>query len=594
MDRSKKLRGGVASLVLAVAAALLFVLAASFTMAGQAWAAGNVAEVGGMEYPTLQEAFAVAEDGQEVKLLDDVDLGTQEIALTGPAALSIDLNGKKIASSNSLDAFYFKGVDVTINDSIGGGGVISTTIAFYVDSKSRVTVNSGNISGETYGMYVRVGSSVTLNEGVNVSSPQGTGVFIKGEGSALVVNGATISGRNFGISGNGGEPGKTSVVVNSGIVKATAKVADGLWCGIGIYQPQDGTLEINGGNIEGDLGVQICAGEATISGTPTITATGPDVTAQTSTGNTVPNGAAVSVINRPGYPSIPSLAITGSPTIIAAAGEKALYVHSWSNDTVSEWVDAGDYVRVSGGCYSSPIPEELCADHYYPVDTPDPVTGLYAPKNTHWVTCSYAGDIPSSAPSLPEPFELPYGEPVALDSPALVLGYTFSGWKTPDGESAGSLVMGDADIELVGTWTADKAIIAFEPNGGTPCASIEGVTNGAVSGTLPQPTREGYAFEGWYESPDFSGDQVLSLPSVFAAGETKYYAKWSKANLVEPPATNPVAPGGSDKPTTDASASANKFVFAKTNDVAWMAIAGCGIIALAAAGLLYCARRKAK
>ena len=46
-----------------------------------------------------------------------------------------------------------------------------------------------------------------------------------------------------------------------------------------------------------------------------------------------------------------------------------------------------------------------------------------------------------------------------------------------------------------------------------------------TSYTLTEPTREGYAFAGWYTAADFSGDPVTS---VTPSADTTVYAKWNK------------------------------------------------------------------
>ena len=66
--------------------------------------------------------------------------------------------------------------------------------------------------------------------GANPSSP-----------AILTVNGGTLQGYYYGISGNGTRHG-TSVTINNG-----GKI-EGKY-GTGIYHPQDGTLSINGGEI---------------------------------------------------------------------------------------------------------------------------------------------------------------------------------------------------------------------------------------------------------------------------------------------------------------------------------------------------------
>ena len=66
--------------------------------------------------------------------------------------------------------------------------------------------------------------------------------------------------------------------------------------------------------------------------------------------------------------------------------------------------------------------------------------------------------------------------------------------------------------------------ITYVENGGDdiPDGSY---TAGDADITLPTPTRAYYAFKGWYEESDFSGDAVVELDTADAEDKT-YYAKW--------------------------------------------------------------------
>lgn len=55
----------------------------------------------------------------------------------------------------------------------------------------------------------------------------------------------------------------------------------------------------------------------------------------------------------------------------------------------------------------------------------------------------------------------------------------------------------------------------------------EDVLQNYVAGTpLPSPQKENYFFEGWYASPDFSGERIYSLNEL--GEDTVLYAKWSE------------------------------------------------------------------
>ncbi len=49
--------------------------------------------------------------------------------------------------------------------------------------------------------------------------------------------------------------------------------------------------------------------------------------------------------------------------------------------------------------------------------------------------------------------------------------------------------------------------------------------DGTAEVVIPDPYREGYTFDGWYEAADFSGAKVVSIPAG-ASGDKTLYAKW--------------------------------------------------------------------
>ena len=65
---------------------------------------------------------------------------------------------------------------------------------------------------------------------------------------------------------------------------------------------------------------------------------------------------------------------------------------------------------------------------------------------------------------------------------------------------------------------------SFNTNGGTAIENVE--VESGQSYTLPTPEREGYGFEGWYLTDDFSGDPVTIVSE--ADGDKTFYAKWEQ------------------------------------------------------------------
>jgi uncharacterized repeat protein (TIGR02543 family) len=51
--------------------------------------------------------------------------------------------------------------------------------------------------------------------------------------------------------------------------------------------------------------------------------------------------------------------------------------------------------------------------------------------------------------------------------------------------------------------------------------------------TFPTPSHPGYAFKGWYENADFSGNAVFTIPSSSTTGDKDFYAWW--ADMVDTP-----------------------------------------------------------
>ena len=70
--------------------------------------------------------------------------------------------------------------------------------------------------------------------------------------------------------------------------------------------------------------------------------------------------------------------------------------------------------------------------------------------------------------------------------------------------------------------------VTYETNGGTAVASAS-VAKGSEYELVSSVTKEGYEFEGWYLTSDFSGEKVTK---VTADADITVYAKWGKLYLV--------------------------------------------------------------
>lgn len=94
----------------------------------------------------------------------------------------------------------------------------------------------------------------------------------------------------------------------------------------------------------------------------------------------------------------------------------------------------------------------------------------------------------------------------------------------PDGTSAKNWDKG-TDATLYAHWIPTEYDITYELNGGTNHASNPATYNITDEVILQTPTYKGYTFLGWYESVDFAGEVISSIPKG-STGSKTFYAKW--------------------------------------------------------------------
>ncbi|MBR2921591.1 MAG: hypothetical protein IKC27_09635 [Kiritimatiellae bacterium] len=169
------------------------------------------AEVDGVPYATLSEAFDAAQAGETVKLLNDVTLAEK---LTIKKAVTLDLNGCTLSETvtDNYGALYVGTAgNLTITDS-AEGGKIATDGGVVVGNYGTVTVNGGTIeagavaeddvavynfyyNGSTYGKLTVNGGKVgrIWNCG-NANITAGEVVDIDNSGAMTIAGAATVSG----------------------------------------------------------------------------------------------------------------------------------------------------------------------------------------------------------------------------------------------------------------------------------------------------------------------------------------------------------------------------------------------------------------
>jgi len=158
------------------------------------------------------------------RLISDISLSSRK-SISGDVIL--DLNGHSIVADDSLKLtagfiLINRGGKLTIVDQTGTGKI------------------STGPSGSVW-------AAIQL-----LNSKEGS------DYAELVVNGGIIEGYYYGITGNG-TLHNSKLTINGGTIKGL-NTEDS----VGIYQPQDGEVTINGGNISGGTGIEIRSGSLTV------------------------------------------------------------------------------------------------------------------------------------------------------------------------------------------------------------------------------------------------------------------------------------------------------------------------------------------
>lgn len=293
-----------------------------------------LAKVGETSYYTMDEAFkAQTASGKPIVLLRDYTTGSP--FNSGTINRTVDLNGHTWTCT----------------------GTDANSAAFEINNPNvTLTVKNGKIvSSQLVGLI-----------------PSAMGGTIKYDNSGLVFEGVEMSTTaTSGIETNGNNTNDSVTLKNS-----TLNVPNGF----GIYFPSSGTLTIENSTINAKtMGVQVCAGSLSINEGSAITVSDGPVD-KTENDGAIQDGAAISIVNRTGYKGLGTITVTGG-TFTAKTGNAAIKAYNWANNTETEFTEPTK-VEVSGGTFSAPVPADLCAPGYVPVDNGD---GIYGVKEGTYV-----------------------------------------------------------------------------------------------------------------------------------------------------------------------------------------------------------------
>ena len=130
------------------------------------------------------------------------------------------------------------------------------------------------------------------------------------------------------------------------------------------------------------------------------------------------------------------------------------------------------------------------------------------------------GKLPDGTPS-----QGTYKTGAALPTPTRD-GYTFDGWQDEDGNKVDKVPAEPEDVKLTAKWTGKDHKVEFDAGGGKLPDGTPSSGTYKTGDKLPTPTRDGYAFDGWY---DENGNRVDKVPA--SPTNMKLTAKWSTPRL---------------------------------------------------------------
>ena len=538
-------------------------------------------------YTSFRTALSKASAGEEIILLKDIpaEVGYYSI----DKSITLNLNGHSIdgLKNYSIVINKYSGVDIKVT--IKNGSVYNSCnkdydsmgicMPLYIRSCKEVILDNVRLESrpaiDISDTGLRIQKNATQSSGfVPQVTVTGNNSVIKGRTSGinvisdtknpvkpeLVINGGLIEGGSFGIAGNG-ESDTTSIIVNAGTVRSLDDD------GTAIYHPQDGDLAINGGTIEGKNGIQYCgSGRLSLSGGRIIASAAAINEISPDAGNgPILDGAALSILSRGGeYGAAKSADVSITGGILESLNNTAIREYStglqetlinslqiYEEEKKDLKVIAGNQKSavvlsslsgsaakvVSGGRFSSILPDAYCADYYECQKEKDQENLYKVVPHTYSLTYDYKGG------KLPDGKKNPSGYTYFDSSFTLVNpqkeGYDFIGWtgngiSTPQKEVIiPSNSQGDKTYTAV--YSPKEAKIVFKTN--TEDLTIPdkiGKTDEPISDrSMPKVSdRKGYGFAGWF---DQKGNKVMMLPEKFPAGTTVYTAKWNFVPLASDP-----------------------------------------------------------
>ena len=358
-----------------------------------------VAKIGSTKYETFEDAVKKAASGKTITLLDDISLSS---TVTVNKKVTIDLNQKTLTGTDK----YILNIGANGNVTIMNGSINVSDSGSAITAYGTLALNDVDITGKATDyslLYVNRNANVTIDKDTTITATDATSsapyptIFISGQDSdgntydpTLNIYGTVSAAKAPAIQGNGTDRGTSHINIYDGALIKSNKLA--------IYLPQICDVNITGGTVTGYCGIGIKSGTISISG-GTVQGVANDnvIGDQHSQTNGISyDGSAIMIDSYIGY--------AGNVTINISDNAKIESLHSTAireigNDnsqtnmvalnitggeiTGADGSDAvlvrettAPTVAISGGTFTTAVPEDYCADGFIPTQNEDGTYGV--------------------------------------------------------------------------------------------------------------------------------------------------------------------------------------------------------------------------
>ena len=358
-----------------------------------------VAKIGSTKYETFEDAVKKAASGKTITLLDDISLSS---TVTVNKKVTIDLNQKTLTGTDK----YILNIGANGNVTIMNGPINVSDSGSAITAYGTLALNDVDITGKATDyslLYVNRNANVTIDKDTTITATDATSsapyptIFISGQDSdgntydpTLNIYGTVSAAKAPAIQGNGTDRGTSHINIYDGALIKSNKLA--------IYLPQICDVNITGGTVTGYCGIGIKSGTLNVSG-GTVQGVANDnvIGDQHSQTNGISyDGSAIMIDSYIGY--------AGNVTINISDNAKIESLHSTAireigNDnsqtnmvalnitggeiTGADGSDAvlvrettAPTVAISGGTFTTAVPEDYCADGFIPRQNEDGTYGV--------------------------------------------------------------------------------------------------------------------------------------------------------------------------------------------------------------------------